>query len=43
MQMKSIYGIIINEVEDFRYLGSYIRSTKRYVNIRIVKALGSIK
>ena len=38
MQMKSICGNIINEVEDFKYLGSYIRSTKRYVNIRIAKA-----
>ena len=28
MQMISICGIVINEVEDFKYLGIYIRSTK---------------
>ena len=38
MQMKSICGSVINEVEDFKYLGSYIRSTKRDVNIMITKA-----
>ena len=38
MQMKIICGSLINQVEDFKYLGSYIRSTKRYVNIRIAKA-----
>ena len=38
MQMKSICGSVINEVEDFKYPGSYIRSTKRDVNIRISKA-----
>ena len=36
--MKSICGSIINEVEDLKYLISYIRSTKRDVNIRIAKA-----
>ena len=43
MQMKSICGSVINEVEDFKYIGSYIRKTKRDVNIRIAKDLGSIK
>ena len=42
MQMKSICGIMINQVEDFKYLGSYIRSTKRYVNIRISKVWTSL-
>ena len=42
MQMKSISGSIINEVDDFKYLGSYIRSTKRYVNIRIAKAWAAL-
>ena len=28
MQMKSICGNVINQVEDFKYLGSYIKSTK---------------
>ena len=36
--MKIIFGSVINEVEDFKYLGSYIRSTKRDVNIRIAKS-----
>ena len=38
MQMKSICGSVINQVEDFKYIGSYIRSTKIYVNISIAKA-----
>ena len=42
MQIKSICGSIINEVEDFKYLGSYIRSTKRDVNIRIDKAWAAL-
>ena len=37
MQMKIICGSVINEVEDFKYLGSYIRSTKIDVNIMIDK------
>ena len=40
--MKSICGSIINEVEDFKYLGSYIRSTKSDVNIRIAKAWAAL-
>ena len=36
--MKSICGSIINQVEYFKYLGSYIRSTKIDVNIRIAIA-----
>ena len=42
MQMKSICGSVINEVEYFKYLGSYIRSTKRDVNIRISKAWAAL-
>ena len=38
--MKSISGSIINE--DFKYIGSYIRSTKRDVNIRIAKAWAAL-
>ena len=38
MQMKSICGSVINEVEDIKYIGSYISTTKKYVNIRIAKA-----
>ena len=36
--MKSICGSVINRVEDFKYIGSYIRSTKIYVNIMIGEA-----
>ena len=42
IQMKSICGSVINEVEDFKYLGSYIRSNKRDVNIRIAKAWAAL-
>ena len=42
MQMKSICESVINQVEDFKYLGSYIRSTKRYFNIRIAKAWAAL-
>ena len=42
MQMKSICGSVINEVEDFKYIGSYIRSTKRDVNIMIAKAWAAL-
>ena len=38
MQMKSVCGSVINQVEDFKYLGGYIRSTKIDVIIRIAKA-----
>ena len=40
--MKSIYGRVIHQVEDFKYLGSYIRSNKIYVNIRIDKAWAAL-
>ena len=40
--MKSICGSVINKVEYFKYLGSYIRSTKRYVNIRIANAWAAL-
>ena len=36
--MKSV----INQVEDFKYVGSYIRSTKRYVNIMIAKTWAAL-
>ena len=42
MQMKSICGSVINQVEDFKYLGRYIRSTKRDINIRISKAWAAL-
>ena len=42
MHMKSICGNVINQAEDFKYLGIYIRSTKRYVNISIAKAWAAL-
>ena len=43
MQMKSNCGRFINQLEDFKYLGSYIISTIRDVNIRIAKAWSEFK
>ena len=40
--MESIGGNIIKRVEDFKYLGSYIKSTDRDVNIRIAKAWAAL-
>ena len=37
-EMKSLNGEKIKQVEDFKYLGSYIASTKHDVNIRLGKA-----
>ena len=42
MQMKIIYRSVLNQVEDFKYLESYIRSTKRDINMRIVKAWAAL-
>ena len=38
LHMESISGNMIKRVEDFKYLGSYIKSTDIDVNIRIAKA-----
>ena len=35
-------GNMIKRVEDFKYLGSYIKSTDRDVNIRIAKAWAAL-
>ena len=40
--MESIGVNMIKRVEDFKYLGSYIKSTDRYVNIRITKAWAAL-
>ena len=40
--MESICGNIIKRVEDFKYLGSYIKSTDKYVNIRIAIAWATL-
>ena len=36
--MKSKHGNIIRQVENFKYLGSFIRSTEKDIKIRIAKA-----
>ena len=36
--MSSLSGDKIKQVEDFKYLGSYIESTEQDVNIRLGKA-----
>ena len=43
--MESIGGNMIKRIEDFKYIGNYIKSSNRNVNIRIAKvwaALNSI-
>ena len=40
--VQSIFGSVINQVQDFKYLGSFIISTKRYINIRIAKAWAAL-
>ncbi|CAM1316814.1 Uncharacterised protein r2_g2583 [Pycnogonum litorale] len=40
--MKSLNGDKIKQVEDFRYLGSYIATTAQDVNIRLGKAWGAL-
>ena len=40
--MKSICGSVINQVEDFKNLGSYIRLTKIDINIRITKSWATL-
>ena len=32
---KSLNGKNIKEVSDFKYLGSYIQSTEKFINIRL--------
>ena len=41
-RMKSIDGEKIKQVEDFKYLGSYIASTQHDVNIRLGKAWNAL-
>ena len=40
--MSSLSGDKIKQVEDFKYLGSYIESTEQDVNIRLGKAWGAL-
>jgi hypothetical protein len=40
--MKDLNGKYIKSVEDFKYLGSYIASTERDIEIRLGKAWGTL-
>ena len=40
--MKNKNGNIIKHFENFKYLGSFIRSTENYIEIRIVKAWSAL-
>ena len=40
--MKSLTGEIVKEVNDFKYLGSYIASTAHDIDIRLGKAWGAL-
>ena len=36
--IKSLNGKNIKEVSNFKYIGSYIQSTEKYINIRLAKS-----
>ena len=40
--IKSLNGKIIDEVSDFEYIGSYIQSTEKYINIRLAKSCAAL-
>ena len=40
--IKSLKGKIIKQVNDFKYLGSYVASTNHDVNVRIVQAWAAL-
>ena len=40
--LKSSTGIQIKRVNDFKYLGSYVSSTEKYVKIRLAKSCAPI-
>ena len=40
--MKSLNGNVIKQVEDFKYLGSFIASTEHDIDIRLGKAWGAL-
>ena len=41
-KMKSLNGKDIKKVSDFKYLGSYIQSTEKYMNIRLAKSWAAL-
>ena len=41
-EIRDLNGNLLKVVEDFRYLGSYIASTERDIEIRIGKAWGAL-
>ena len=40
--IKSLNGKNIKEVSDFKYLGSYIQSREKYINIRLAKSWAAL-
>ena len=40
--IKILNGKNINEVSDFKYLGTYIQSTEKYINIRLNKSWAAL-
>ena len=40
--LRTLHGCTLEQVEDFEYLGSWVRSTERDMNIRIVKAWSAL-
>ena len=40
--IKSLNGKNIKEVSDFKYIGSYIQSTEKYINIRLAKSWAAL-
>ena len=41
--IKAKNGLNIKQIDDFQYLGSWIRNTEKDINIRIAKAWGAHK
>ena len=41
-KIKSLNGKDIKKVSDFKYLGSYIQSTEKYMNIRLAKSWAAL-
>ena len=40
--IKSLNGKNIKEVSEFKYIGSYIQSTEKYINIRLAKSWAAL-
>ena len=40
--IKILHGKNIKEVSDIKYIGSYIQSTEKYINIRLAKSWAAL-